>query len=101
MAVPTADVVNAYTALLERVIINWRLRLRYGEVVSSDESHDLLDALHNVPIMLRNYGGWHVEENVLADLSRYDERWLNVPDSDLRISLLETLRRVRAREFDH
>jgi hypothetical protein len=97
MTAPGPDVVNAYTALLERVILNWRLRLRYGEVVSADESHDLLDALRNVPIMLRNYGDWFVEQNVLQD----HERWLKARDSELRISLVETLHRARFGEFDH
>jgi hypothetical protein len=88
-------------ALLERAILNLRTRLRYGEVVSAEELHDYLDALHNVPIMLRDYGDWHVEENIDADLARYDHRWLVRADSKLRKSLLETLRRAKLGEYDH
>jgi hypothetical protein len=100
MTTPPPDAVAAYTALLERAILNLRMRLRYGEEVSPDEVHDYLDALHNVPTMLRDYGGWHVEENIDADLAFYDERWLGRPGSELRTSLVETLRRARAGEFD-
>jgi hypothetical protein len=100
MAVPSSEVVSAYTTLIERAIINLRMRLRYGDVISAEELHDFLDALHNVPIMLRRYGGWHVEENIDADLARYDDRWLSRTDSKLRKSLIETLRQAQHGEFD-
>src|SRR5690348_7946842 len=100
MASAPPHIVNAYTALMERVILNTRMRLRYDENISLEEMHDLLDALHNVPVMLRNYGGWHVEENIDADLLRYDQRWLARPDSQRRESLLDTLRRARGGEFN-
>jgi hypothetical protein len=51
--------------------------------------------------MLRDYGDWHVEENIDADLARYDHRWLVRADSKLRKSLLETLRRAKLGEYDH
>ena len=94
------DVVNAYTALLERAIVQLRYRLRYGDVVSADELHDYLDALHNVPTMLRDYGGWMVEANIDADLAEYDERWVGQPGSEMRKSLIELLQRARRGEFD-
>ena len=100
MQAPPPDTVNAYTALLEKAILNLRMRLRYGEDVTLDEVHDLLDALHNIPMMLRSYGGWHKEENIDASLARYDERWLNHPGSDFSRSLLDTLRSAQAGEFD-
>jgi hypothetical protein len=100
MQSPAPDAVNAYMALLEQAILNLRMRLRYGEEISADEVHDYLDALHNVPIMLRNYGGWHVEQNIEDDLAQYDQRWLDRPGSQLRKSLVETLRSARAGEFD-
>src|SRR4051812_48284184 len=95
------EVVSAYTALLERAILILRMRIRYGEDVSINETYDYLDALHNVPIMLRNYGGWHVEENINADLARYDQKWLDQPGSTMRRSLIDTLRRCREGEFDY
>src|SRR5262249_52828173 len=70
-------------------------------VISADELHDWLDALHNVPIMLRNYGGWHVEANIDQDLERYDSRWLDRTDSNMRRSLIETLQRCKNGEFDY
>jgi hypothetical protein len=79
MPSPTPEVANAYTAILERAILNLRMRLRYGEIVTAEELHDFLDALHNVPIMLRDYGGWHVEENINFDLAHYDKRWIGPP----------------------
>lgn len=100
MAVPPPEIANAYTALIERAIFNLRMRIRNGENVQADELHDLLDALHNVPTMLRDYGGWNVESNINADLARYDQRWVGQPGSTMRISLVETLRRAELGEFD-
>jgi hypothetical protein len=68
------DVVHVYTTLLERAIVELRFRVRMGEVISADELHDFLDALHNVPTMLRDYGNWMVEENIDQHLARYDSR---------------------------
>lgn len=100
MPTPSPEVVAAYTALLERAIINLRMRLRYNDGVTFDEVHDFLDALHNVPIMLRDYGGWHVEENINWHLAHYDERWVGRPGSEFRNSLVETLERAQAGKFD-
>ena len=92
---------KAFLALIERAILNLRMRIRYDEDVSLREVHDFLDALHNVPTMLRDYGGWHVEENIEADLAAYDHCWLSQPGSDLRKSLAETLASARDGDFDH
>lgn len=100
MATPTPENINAYAALLDHAILNLRMRIRYGEKVSLDEIHDWLDALHNIPEMLRNHGKWHVEENIDWYLAQYDERWIGQPGSELRDSLVETLRRARDGEFD-
>jgi hypothetical protein len=100
MTSPTPDVVNAYTALLEQAISILRMRLRYGDEVSVEEVHDYLDALHNIPIMLRRYGGWHVEANIKQDLQRYDEKWIGRTPSERRRSLIHTLDRALAGEFD-
>ena len=91
---------KAFLALLEQVILCLRMRIRYGEDISLEEVHDLLDALHNVPTMLRNCGGSHVEENIEADLAAYDQRWLSEPGSDFRKSLVRTLDAARRGEFD-
>ena len=88
-----------YLVLLERAIVELRMRIRYGESVSLKEVHDFLDALHNVPRMLMDYGGWHVEKNIDSDLAEYDRRWLSQPDSDLRGSLIEALNRARREQF--
>ena len=92
--------VKAYLVLVEHAILDLRMRIRYGEVISLDEVHDFLDALHNVPTMLRDYGGWHVEEKIDAHLAAYDQRWLSQPGSDLRTSLVDTLNAARRGEFD-
>jgi hypothetical protein len=76
-----------------------RMRLRYEDGVTLEEVHDVLDALHNVPIMLQRYGGWHVEENIDWHLTRYDGRWMGRAGSEFRRSLMETLRRARAGEL--
>lgn len=100
MPTPPPEVVAAYTDLLMWAILSLRMRLRYDDGVTLDEVHDFLDALHNVPIMLRNYGGWHVEKNIDWYLAHYDEKWMGRPGSELRHSLVETLERARAGEFD-
>jgi hypothetical protein len=90
----------AFLALIERTILDLRMRIRYGEDVPLKEVHDILHALHNVPTMLRSYGGWHVEENIEADLIAYDQRWLSVPGSKFRRSLMGILEAARRGEFD-
>ena len=85
--------------LLERAILNLRMRLRYGETVTADEIIAYLDAIENIPTMLLNYGGWHVEENIDWHLAHYDEKWMGQAGSELRRSLIETLKRARAGEF--
>ena len=95
------DVVHIYTTLLEQAILWLRFRVRMGEMISADELHDFLDALHNVPTMLRDYGNWMVEENIDQDLARYDSRWVGVNGSEWRKSLVELLQRCRDGEFDH
>ena len=100
MPAPPPETVAAYTALLEWAILKLRMRLRYDDGVTLDEVHDYLDALHNIPAMLRRYGDRFVEENIDRDLARYDEKWMGHPGAELRDSLIETLRRARAGEFD-
>lgn len=94
------DVVRVYTTLLERAILELRFRVRMGEIISPKELHDFLDALHNVPQMLRNYGNWMVEENIDQDLAHYDSRWVGKSDSQRRTSLIELLARCKRGEFD-
>jgi len=79
--------------------VNLRMRLRCDEDVSLEEVHDILDALHNVPIMLQNYGGWNIEENIDWYLAHYDGKWVDQPGSERRDSLIETLMRIRAGEY--
>jgi hypothetical protein len=85
--------------LLEQAILGLRMRIRYGEEISLDEIHDFCDALHNIPPMLREHGGWHVEENIESDLAAYDRRWMPQPGSELRKSLVETLNAARRGEL--
>jgi hypothetical protein len=92
--------VKAYTVLLRMVIVRLRFRLRMGEDVSADEVHDLMDAIENIPLMLMNYGGWHVEANIDAALERYDQRWLPRGNSAHRDSLVEMLARAKRGELD-
>jgi hypothetical protein len=34
-----------------------------------------MDAIHNIPTYLREEGGWHCIENIMADLECYDVKW--------------------------
>lgn len=95
MRPPEPNVVRDYTALVREAIWNLRMRLRYGEKVTEAELIDYLDAIENIPTMLLDYGKWHVEENIDWHLAQYDERWRRGEGSTLRISLLDTLRRIR------
>ena len=95
------EVVHVYTTLLEDAILDLRMRLRSGESISDDELHDFLDALHNIPAMLKNYGNWFVEENIDAALEYYDQRWIGRDESQLRRSLIDLLEQAKNRESDH
>lgn len=78
-----------------------RGRLRYGDNIAADELHDYLDALHNVPTMLRDYGNLMVEKNIDEDLARYDKRWVGSDDSAMRVSLIDLLEGAKHGKFDH
>ena len=103
MATAPPEVARAYIILLERAIVHLRFRIRSGDTLSSDELHDWLDALHNVPTMLNDYGsggGWFSEKNIDCDLARYDDRWLAKPDAIQRMGMIKTLTRAKNGDFD-
>lgn len=94
------DITDTYTRVLEQAILHLRMRIRYGEDVSSVEDHDLMDALHNIPHMIRNCTGWHVPANIDSDLAMYDEKWLGRDDGVARRSLIKLLNEIRDGEHD-
>ncbi len=94
------SVFHDYIILLHRAILNLRMRIRHEDAVTLDEVHDLLDAVHNIPTMLRSYGGWFVPDNIDADLKRFDDKWTAAGEATLRSSLLQMLGDARAGEFD-
>lgn len=80
-------------------MLHLRRRIRYGETVSLQEVHDVMDAIHNIPSMLLGVGGWHVPENIDVDLKRYDARW--PPEEGVpRVRLMKTLIEIRNGEYD-
>jgi hypothetical protein len=99
MPPPSAEIVGTYTKLLQHAIWNLRMRLRSGEEVSPEELVAFLNAIENVPAMLLNYGEWNVEENIDWHLAHYDDKWLNREDSQLRLSLVSTLRQIKDGRF--
>lgn len=101
MAAADSKVTHDYIHVLERAVLDLRMRIRYGDGVSIEEVHDLLDAVHNIPRMLREYGGWYVPENIDNDLLRYDQKWMSNGESTLRHSLMVHLQRARDGEYDH
>ena len=94
------NVFHDYIGVLELAILDLRMRIRYEDEVTIPEVHDLLDAIHNIPKMLRSCDGWHVPENIDADLTAYDAKWLGIGNAKLRKSLMERLNDVRAGEHD-
>ena len=90
MALTPDDPLLPYLAALEHAIIQLRARIRYEEPVSLEEIHDLMDAVHNVPGLLRQDGEWFSPENIEADLARDDERW--VWETSARKALLPIVR---------
>ena len=90
---------SEYARLVEIVVLHLRRRIRYGETVSLQEVHDVMDAIHNIPSMLLGVGGWHVPENIDADLKRYDAKW-PPEDGVSRVRLLKTLIEIRRGEYD-
>ena len=93
-------VFHDYIHVLERAILELRMRIRYEDDVSMMEVHDLLDAIHNIPRMLRTYGEWWVPENIDSDLARYDAKWCHTGKANLRSSLVECLDSARAGKYD-
>ena len=100
MTSASQQVFHDYILVLERAILDLRMRIRYDDGVTLEEVHDLLDAIHNIPAMLRDYGNWFVTENIDTDLSRYDSRWLSVGDSKMRKPLLQHLAAARNGDYD-
>lgn len=99
-SVPDDDA-NDYNRLLEAAILELRMRIRYEDDVTIDEVHDLLDAIHNIPKMLRNSCDRNVYQNIDADLAEYDRKWQGKGDAKLRRSLITCLQEVRAGKYDH
>jgi len=100
MNIASDEVLHDYLHVLERAILDLRARIRYDDDVSMDEVHDLLDAVHNIPKMLRDYGGWHVTENIDADLADYDTKWSGKGQATGRKRLIEHLQRARNGDYD-
>jgi hypothetical protein len=94
------NVFHDYIQVLERAIFDLRTRIRYEDAVTIPEVHDMLDAVHNIPKMLRSCEGWHVPANIDADLSAYDKKWLGIGNARLRKSLMEHLDNARAGDYD-
>jgi hypothetical protein len=90
------DDADVYLVFLERAITHLRMRIRYGEQIAIDEVHDYLDALHNVPALIRGDGEWFTEANIARALAHFDNRWLQEPGSDLRRSLVTMLDDARS-----
>jgi hypothetical protein len=84
-----------YLILIERALTGIRMRIRYGEQVSLEEIHDVMDALHNIPALLRGTGEWYNEEKIREDLARYDRQWMERGDSEMRQSLVQMLESIR------
>jgi hypothetical protein len=94
------DVFHDYLHVLERAILDLRARIRCEDDVAIREVHDMLHAVHNIPQMLRSCEGWHVPENIDADLARYDQEWLGIGNARLRKSLMGHLKKARAGDYD-
>jgi len=94
------DVLHDYSRILQLAILDYRARIRYDDDVSIEEVHDLLNALHNIPRMLRCCDGWNIPQNIDADLKAYDAKWRTGADSTRGTPLMEYLARIRAGEFD-
>lgn len=99
MAAANEETVRIYAEVLRYAIVKLRMRLRFGEQVPLDEVHDLLDAVHNIPQMLADYGEWFVEENIDGALKDYDAKWLERQSGEFRLSLVEALERAKRGEM--
>ena len=91
MALSPDDPLLPYLAALEHAIVQLRARIRYEEPVSLEEIHDLMDAVHNVPGLLRRESEWFTAENIEKDFSCDDERWTGEP-ALFRTKLLTVVR---------
>ena len=84
---------TAYLFVLRQAILMLRMWHRYDEPIQVKQTEDLMDAIHNISELLYCYGGWHVHDNVLEDLLRYDRKWAST-DSRTGRSLAQILERA-------
>lgn len=72
---PPEPVLRAYADLLYQSFLFIRGRAN-GKTVNPEELHALADALHNLPSMLLDYGGWTDDQKYRALYLRpFDEKW--------------------------
>ena len=83
---------SIYLYVLRSAILEVRYRIRRGDPMPTDQLHDLMDAIENIPEFLSEYeghGGWLVEDNIKWYLERYDDRWGKAPGSFRLLDVLQ------------
>lgn len=91
------DVLRPHLQLLYAVVLQVRQITRNGPLQPAECEivHDLMDAVHNIPEMLLNYGAWWDETRLCEDrLRQFDERWAGLTGFSLE-KMLGEARRAR------
>ena len=60
--------------VLEQAIIEMRYRIRYDDI-TTDEIHDMLDAIHNIPEYIRGTSDWHTFTGLSEAIAIFDCKW--------------------------
>lgn len=80
---------SAYLVVLHRALI-WGRLLSNSSAADADHINDLMDAVHNLPELLRT---WETcdEERLQADLRDYSAKWVNKGGVNLVAAFRNTL----------
>jgi hypothetical protein len=86
MALAPADKLERYLEFLFQVILTTRF-MGWNKPAASEEIADLMDAVHNLPDLLRN---WELfDESLFREyLGQFDKKW---PPEGIQISLVARL----------
>lgn len=80
---------SAYLVVLHQALL-WGRLLSNHSPANADHINDLMDAVHNLPLLLRTWEecdeGW-----LQADLKRYTDRWVSKGGVDLVVAFRNTL----------
>ena len=92
MAIAPEPILRAYLDLIREVSLYVRAKSFGADRLPDDQLHDLMDAIHNIPELLTEFGGFFTSESMReVYLEPYDKRWATVDGLSLCRTLDESL----------